>query len=187
MVACLAWPTPAGLSPGEARSAQDLALRAARVRVLLSPEQDEGNGAMNKALHSRDADVRAAQSHHDGAAWSHSDVSTWSHRGDWRKQMSDNVAYGLLVYTGLQIFVTMHEIQGTSASILPLFALVVLVAAIIPMFRQFERRWEHLTDEQAHDLAYKAAFRRDQIRVWLLAAVLPFVITGAFRVLSVLF
>lgn len=106
---------------------------------------------------------------------------------DWRKKMSDNVAYGLLVYTGLQIFVTMHEIQGSSASILPLFVLVVLVAAIIPLFRKFERRWEHLTDEQAHNPAFKAAFRSDQIRVWLLAAVLPFVITGLFKVLSILF
>lgn len=106
---------------------------------------------------------------------------------DWRKKMSDNVAYGLLVYTGLQIFVTMHEIQGTSASILPVFVLVMLVAAIIPMFRQFERRWEHLTDEQAHNMAFKAAFRRDQAKVWLLAAVLPFVITGGFKLLSALF
>ena len=106
---------------------------------------------------------------------------------DWRKKMSDNVAYGLLVYTGLQIFVTMHEIQGTSASILPLFVLVVLVAAIIPLFRGFERKWEHLTDEQAHNLAFKAAFRRDQVRVWLLAAVLPFAITGLFKLLSILF
>jgi len=106
---------------------------------------------------------------------------------DWRKKMSDNVAYGLLVYTGLQIFVTMHEIQGTSASILPLFVLVVLVAAIIPLFRGFERKWEHLPDEQAQNLAFKAAFRRDQVRVWLLAAVLPFAITGLFKLLSILF
>lgn len=106
---------------------------------------------------------------------------------DWRKKMSDNVAYGLLVYTGLQIFVTMHQIQGTSASILPLFVLVVLVAAIIPLFRQFERRWEHLSNEQAHDMAFKAAFRRDQAKVWLLSAVLPFVITAGFKLLSALF
>lgn len=108
-------------------------------------------------------------------------------RVDWRKKMSDNVAYGLLVYTALQIFVTMHEIQGTSASILPLVVLVILVAAIIPMFRHFERKWEQLTDEQAHNLAFKAAFRRDQAQVWLLAAVLPFVITGGFKLLSGLF
>lgn len=124
---------------------------------------------MNKALNSQSAQAES------------------SVNVDWRKKMSDNVAYGLLVYTGLQIFVTMHEIQGSSASILPLFVLVVLVAAIIPLFRHFERRWEHLTDEQAHNMAYKAAFRRDQIRVWLLAAILPLVITGAYRALSMLF
>ncbi|ABD24743.1 hypothetical protein Saro_0295 [Novosphingobium aromaticivorans DSM 12444] len=123
--------------------------------------------AMNKALHNGDAKARR--------------------QVDWRKKMSDNVAYGLLVYTGLQIFVTMHELQGASASILPVFVLVMLVAAIIPLFRQFERRWEHLGDEQAHDMAFRAAFRRDQVKVWLLAAVLPFVITGAFKLLSALF
>jgi hypothetical protein len=106
---------------------------------------------------------------------------------DWRKKMSNNVAYGLLVYTALQIFVTMHELQERSASILPVFVLVVLVAAIIPMFRHFERRWEHLTDDQARDLAYAAAFKRDQIKVWVLAGLLPFVITGGFKLLAALF
>lgn len=129
---------------------------------------------MNKALNSHSAQVASAPAAH-------------SAKVDWRKKMSDNVAYGLLVYTGLQIFVTMHEIQGSSASILPLFVLVVLVAAIIPLFRQFERRWEGLSDEQAHNMAYKAAFRRDQIKVWALAAILPLVITGAYRALSMLF
>ncbi|MES2300476.1 MAG: hypothetical protein V4521_00100 [Pseudomonadota bacterium] len=106
---------------------------------------------------------------------------------DWRKKMSDNVAYGLLVYTGLQIFVTMHEIQGASTSLLPVFVLVVLVAAIIPLFRNFERRWEHLDDEQAANPAFKAAFRRDQVKIWALAALLPFLITGGFKVLNAVF
>ena len=38
---------------------------------------------------------------------------------DWRKKMSDNVAYALLVYTGLQIFVTMGQLNNGSGSILP--------------------------------------------------------------------
>lgn len=106
---------------------------------------------------------------------------------DWRKKMSDHVAYGLLVYTGLQIFVTMHEMQGNSTSMLPLFVLVMLVAAIIPMFHHFERRWEGLSDTQAADLAYRDAFRRDIAKVWALAALLPFVITGGFRLLALVF
>ncbi|MCX7285937.1 MAG: hypothetical protein NTX28_18190 [Novosphingobium sp.] len=128
---------------------------------------------MNKALHSQGTQA-ARPAPARSAAF------------DWRKKMSNNVAYGLLVYTGLQIFVTMHEIQGSSASILPLFVLVVLVAAIIPLFRHFERRWEGLSDDQAHNPGYKAAFRRDQIKVWALAAILPFAITGGFRALSMM-
>ena len=49
---------------------------------------------------------------------------------DWRKRMSDNIAYALLVYTGLQIFMTMHALRSGARSLLPYLALIVLVAAI---------------------------------------------------------
>ena len=97
---------------------------------------------------------------------------------DWRKRMSDNIAYALLVYTALQIFVTMGALEGKGGSLLPYFALVVLVAAIIPACRRFERRWEALSDEQAADLSLRGYYRRDQAFLWLLAIGLPFVLTG---------
>lgn len=104
---------------------------------------------------------------------------------DWRKRMSDTVAYGLLVYTGLQIFVTMQALEGgNSASMLPMLALVVLVAGIIPLFRRFERRWEHLDDAAAHDPALRGAYRRDQLRVWACSVGLPFLVTGVFKALA---
>jgi hypothetical protein len=62
-----------------------------------------------------------------------------------------------------------------------LFALVVLVGAIIPACRKFERRWRNLTDEQASDMAYESAFKRDLIGLWLLAIGLPFVLTMLFK------
>ena len=43
---------------------------------------------------------------------------------DWKRRMSDHVAYALLVYTGLQIFVTMGALKSEHGSILPYFALV---------------------------------------------------------------
>ncbi|WP_319641233.1 hypothetical protein [Novosphingobium sp. KCTC 2891] len=101
--------------------------------------------------------------------------------------MSDNVAYGLLVYTALQIFVTMQAIEGDSGSMLPMLALVVLVAAIIPLFRRFERHWEHLDDTAAADPALKGAYRRDQFAVWALAIGLPFLLTGLFKGAATLF
>ncbi|GMN14155.1 hypothetical protein [Altererythrobacter sp. MTPC7] len=38
---------------------------------------------------------------------------------DWRKSMSDNVAYALLVYTALQIFVSVAAMKEGTSSILP--------------------------------------------------------------------
>ncbi|MXP26954.1 hypothetical protein GRI39_13020 [Altererythrobacter indicus] len=106
---------------------------------------------------------------------------------DWRKRMSDNVAYALLAYTGLQIFVTMHAVKSGHGSILPYFALVVLVAAIIPACRIFERRWDNLTDEEAVDPAFSAPFHRDRAGLWLCAIGLPFGLTLIFKAAAALF
>jgi hypothetical protein len=96
---------------------------------------------------------------------------------DWRRAMSDHVAYGLLVYTGLQIFMTVKALSEGTSGLLPYLALIVLVAGIIPALRWFESRWSALDDAQAADEAYAAAFRRDTIGLWLLAIGLPFVLT----------
>ena len=107
---------------------------------------------------------------------------------DYRKAMSDNIAYALLAYTGLQIFVTMRALEGTTGSLLPYLALVVLVAAIIPGCRRFEQRWEWLSaraaqdPELTHDLADK--FARDRMLLWALAIGLPLVLTALFRGLA---
>ena len=106
---------------------------------------------------------------------------------DWRKSMSDHVAYALLVYTGLQIFGTVHAMKAGSSSLLPYLALVVLVAGIIPACRWFEKRWVNLSDEEAVDVAFAAAFRADITRLWALAIGLPFVLTLFFMGLAALF
>jgi hypothetical protein len=100
---------------------------------------------------------------------------------DWRKKMSDNVAYALLVYTGLQIFVTMAQLKNTTGSILPYFALIVLVAAIIPGCRMFERRWDSLSNSEASNPELADRFRRDQVLLWLAAILLPVGLTLAYK------
>ncbi|KPL68889.1 hypothetical protein SZ64_12760 [Erythrobacter sp. SG61-1L] len=102
-------------------------------------------------------------------------------RLDWRRRMSDHVAYALLFYTGLQIYVTMAALRHTAESILPYFALVVLVAAVIPGCRVFEKRWEGLSDDEAADPALASLFGRDRAMIWLAAVALPFLVTGAIR------
>ena len=102
---------------------------------------------------------------------------------DWRKSMSDHVAWALLVYTALQIFLTVKAMSAGISSILPYFALIVLIAAIIPACRWFEKRWTSLSDEQAADMAYASAFRRDLLGLWSLAILLPLVLTGIFKLI----
>jgi fatty acid desaturase len=102
-------------------------------------------------------------------------------RTDWRRKMSDHVAFALLIYTGLQIFVTMGALHNNGETILPFFALVLLVAAIIPGARMFEQRWEKLDDNQAADPALAGAFHRDAIKLWIVALALPLVVTGLIR------
>ena len=100
---------------------------------------------------------------------------------DWRRKMSDHVAYGLLVYTGLQIFVTMSALKVGQGSILPYFALIVLVVGIIPGCRMFEKRWEGLSDSEAANPELADRFKRDRLLVWLFALGLPFALTGIFK------
>ncbi len=106
---------------------------------------------------------------------------------DWRSKMSDHVAYALLVYTGLQIFVTVTAIKGNSSSILPYFALVVLVMAIIPGCRMFEARWSELSDEQAANPELADRFKKDRLAIWLCAIGLPFALTAFFKGAALLF
>src|SRR6187551_3469035 len=106
---------------------------------------------------------------------------------DWRRKMSDHVAYGLLVYTGLQIFVTMSALKVGQGSILPYFALIVLVVAIIPGCRMFEKRWEALSDSEAANPELADRFKRDRLLVWLFAISLPLVLTAIFKGVEALF
>lgn len=117
----------------------------------------------------------------------HGDHAAPAQALDWRKRMSDNIAYALLVYTGLQIFMTMGALQARNTSLLPYFALILLVAAIIPACRWFERRWNRLDDAQAADPEFARAFKRDRLGLWIMAIGLPVVLTGLFKALALVF
>ena len=103
---------------------------------------------------------------------------------DWRKAMSDNVAIALIVYTALNIFLTVDAIKDTGLRSLAMLCLVILVAGIIPACRKFEKRWRDISEEEAHDRALAGAYRRDQVLLWLLALGLPFALTLLFKALA---
>jgi len=106
---------------------------------------------------------------------------------DWRRKMSDNIAYALLTYTALQIFITIGALKTKGTSLLPYLALIILVGAIIPACRGFERRWTSLSTAQASDPALETRFRRDRLALWLLAIGLPFLLTALFKGLALAF
>jgi hypothetical protein len=106
---------------------------------------------------------------------------------DWRRSISDHVAYALLVYTGLQIFFTVHALNEGVSGVIPYLALVVLVGGIIPVWRWFEARWRDLDDDEAANPSYAAAFRRDIMALWALAIGLPFGLTLLFKALLAAF
>jgi len=105
---------------------------------------------------------------------------------DWRRAMSDHVAYALLVYTSLQIFMTMGAFRSQDGSLMPYLALIVLVIAIIPACRRFEERWSRLSDTEAASPEFGHQFRRDRLALWLLAIGLPLLLTGMFKALATL-
>lgn len=100
---------------------------------------------------------------------------------DYRKSMSDHVATALLVYTGLQIFATVHAMREGMNNIAPYVILVILVAGIIPFCHKYERRWTSLNAEQATDPAMGPAFKRDVIMLWALALIVPIGLTAFFK------
>jgi hypothetical protein len=106
---------------------------------------------------------------------------------DWKRRMSDHIAYALLVYTGLQIFVTMGALKSEHGSIMPYFGLVLLVVAIIPGCRLFEKRWDRLTASDASPEELVPMFRRDVVVLWIAAIGLPFLVTGLIKLMLQLF
>lgn len=106
------------------------------------------------------------------------------HPVDWRKAMSDNVAYALIAYTGLQIFLTVDAIKETGLRSLAMLCLIILVAAIIPACHKLDKRWRDLSEADAHDPSLAGIYRRDQVMLWLVALGLPFALTLMFRALA---
>jgi len=116
--------------------------------------------------------------------------SHYAHRSastPWEKRVSNHIAYALLVYTGLQIFVVMGAMKSSTGSILPYFGLVVLVGLIIPGCRKFEKRWELIGNSELSDASLALLYRRDRLGIWLMAIGLPFAFVALFKLIAFIF
>lgn len=104
----------------------------------------------------------------------------------WAQRISDHLAYGLLVYTGLQIFITMKQLKEIDHSLLPYLALVVLVAAVIPGARAIEACWQAVPASEQLDRVHAGRFARDRAVIWLVVVGLPFLLAGIARGIAAL-
>ncbi|MDM7955804.1 hypothetical protein [Blastomonas sp.] len=105
----------------------------------------------------------------------------------WDRRISNHVAYALLAYTGLQIFVVMGAVKGEDMSILPYLGLVALVAIVIPMCRRVEKRWQTLSRGDLPEARLMALYRGDRLGIWLFAIGFPFAFVAVVKGLSALF
>lgn len=105
----------------------------------------------------------------------------------WDRRVSNHVAYALLAYTGLQIFVVMGAIKGEGMSILPYLGLVALVGIVIPMCRRVEKRWQTLSRSERSEAELMQLFRGDRLGIWLFAIGFPFAFVALVKGLAALF
>ena len=102
----------------------------------------------------------------------------------WQAKISNHIAYALLAYTGLQIFVVMGAIGGHGMSMLPYLALIVLVAIVIPLARKLEKQWDRFlaTKPSAHEISSRYNF--DRIKIWVFTLGFPFLIVGLSKLFT---
>lgn len=100
------------------------------------------------------------------------------------KRICNEVAYALVVYTMMLIFVTSPALHFGDMSILPYFMLVVLVALAIPFLRGLERKWQAI--EAAGGSAVDG-FMADRVKLWAFAIGMPIVFMFAAKFLTSLF
>lgn len=115
------------------------------------------------------------------------DYQTASHETDlsgWQRKISNHIAYALLAYTGLQIFVVMGAIGGHGMSMLPYLALIVLVAIVIPLARKLEKRWEIFLAADPAPAEIQSRYSFDRIKIWAFALGFPFLIVGLSKLVA---
>lgn len=98
------------------------------------------------------------------------------------KRMSDHVALALVVYTLALIFLVTPTIESTGTSIFPYFVLVLLVAAVIPLCRNLERRWQALCATAHPDEGLETHYSADRLKLWVAAIAIPAVLAVLFTV-----
>jgi hypothetical protein len=112
------------------------------------------------------------------------EASVMRARKCFAKRMSDHVAFALIAYTLLLIFMVTPSLETKGTSLLPYLLLVLLVAVAIPTCRRFEHRWKVLDQSELGDNGLRTRFTFDRIKLWLGAIGVPVILALMFRSIS---
>jgi hypothetical protein len=109
------------------------------------------------------------------------------HRGaaasqkSFAKRMSDNIAWALITYTLLLIFLVTPTMETRGMSILPYFMLVVFVAIMVPFCRRIDRRWKVLDGSELSDSGLATRYAIDRTKLWIIAIGAPAALAFVFN------
>ena len=99
----------------------------------------------------------------------------------YSKRMSDHVAYALVAYTLMLIFMVTPTMETDGTSIFPYFLLVILVALVIPPCHSLEKRWQKLEASDLGDGGLNTRFGVDRAKLWIAAIGIPIGLSLVFR------
>jgi hypothetical protein len=114
----------------------------------------------------------------------HSISGEASGRKSFAKRINDHIAYALVIYTLMLIFVVSPKLEGKGLTIFPYFLLVALVAMAIPPCRNLDRKWQLIDKGASDDSRNSGRCNFDRIILWVGAIGFPLVLAFALSAIS---
>lgn len=102
----------------------------------------------------------------------------------YAKRISDHIAYALIVYTLMLIFLVAGAIKTSSMSVFPYILLMLFIAVVIPMARKLEKKWEMLDGSELSDSSLIKRFAIDRTKLWIGTVALPLFLMAACSIIS---
>lgn len=100
------------------------------------------------------------------------------------KRINDHIAYALVVYTLMLIFVVSPKLEGNGLTVFPYFLLVALVAMAIPPCRNLDRKWQLIDQADTMDSGISRRYNFDRIKLWVGAVGFPLLLAFALSVIA---
>lgn len=100
-----------------------------------------------------------------------------------KNRISDHIAFALIVYTLMLIFMVTPAIKAKGMAIWPYFLLVFLVILMVPFCRGIERRWARFEGSIESGSPEARRFVFDRCKLWIVAVGVPILISFGFSMI----